>query len=115
MAQVNFRIDDDVKQDADALFDRLGMTLSTAITVFLRQSIARRGLPFEVTEDPFCSPSNQAYLRNWSRLRGRGQQAKRYFAEMREASSDDEMTLDEINAEIAAARKERHAREKALT
>ena len=62
MAQVNFRIDDDVKQDADALFDRLGMTLSTAITVFLRQSIARRGLPFEVTEDPFYSPSNQAYL-----------------------------------------------------
>ena len=52
MAQVNFIVDDQVKRDADELFDRLGVSLSAAITVFLRRSIARKGFPFPVAEDP---------------------------------------------------------------
>lgn len=50
MAQVNFRIDDKVKQEADELFDRLGVSLSAAITIFLKQSISRRGFPFPIVE-----------------------------------------------------------------
>ena len=44
MAQVNFRVDDKVKHDADELFCGLGVTLSAAITIFLRRSIARKGV-----------------------------------------------------------------------
>ena len=62
MTQVSFRIDEAVKSDAEDLFSRLGMSLSTAINVFLRQSIVQRGLPFAVREDPFWSPANQAHL-----------------------------------------------------
>ena len=51
MAQVNFRIDDKVKQDADELFDNLGVSLSAAITIFLKRAISRRGFPFPVVED----------------------------------------------------------------
>ena len=50
MTQVNFRIDGDVKREADELFDRLGLSLSAAITIFIKQSIAHRGLPFAVCE-----------------------------------------------------------------
>ena len=39
MAQVNFRIDDNVKQEADKLFDNLGVSLSAAITIFLKLSL----------------------------------------------------------------------------
>lgn len=46
MAQINFRIDDNTKTEAEALFGRLGMNMSTAITVFIRQSIAENGIPF---------------------------------------------------------------------
>ena len=52
MAQVNFRIDDNVKQEADELFDNLGVSLSAAITIFLKRSIARRGFPFPIVEEP---------------------------------------------------------------
>ena len=51
MTQVNFRIDSDVKREADELFDRLGLSLSAAITIFIKRSIAYRGLPFAVCED----------------------------------------------------------------
>ena len=62
MTQVSFRIDETVKSNAEQLFSRWGMSLSTAINMFLRQAIAQRGLPFAVREDPFFSPSNQAHL-----------------------------------------------------
>lgn len=48
---VTFRVDADVKKQADVLFDELGMSLSTAFNVFLRQSIREQGLPFEVSRN----------------------------------------------------------------
>ena len=48
MAQINFRIDDETKRAAEALFKSLGLTMSSAITVFLNQSINERGIPFKV-------------------------------------------------------------------
>lgn len=62
MAQVNFRIDDNVKQEADELFDNLGVSLSAAITIFLKRSIARRGFPFPIVEEPAdCSAGFYPY------------------------------------------------------
>ena len=46
---VTFRVEQDVKNQADALFDELGLSLSTAFNIFLRQSIREQGLPFTVT------------------------------------------------------------------
>ncbi len=59
MAQVSFRIDDTLKSEADALFGNMGMNLSTAITIFIRQSIDRRALPFEVRacSNPLAAPN----------------------------------------------------------
>lgn len=51
MTQVNFRIDSDVKREADELFDNLGLSLSAAITIFIKQAISHRGLPFAVCEN----------------------------------------------------------------
>jgi len=42
------RMDSDVKKQCELLYGELGMTLTTAINVFLRQSIRVGGLPFEV-------------------------------------------------------------------
>ena len=58
MSQVSFRIDDQLKTDADRLFRSMGMNMSVAITVFFQQSIQRGKLPFEVLGDPFYSESN---------------------------------------------------------
>ena len=42
------RIDKTVKEDANTLFSQLGLDLSSAVNLFLRQCILRNGLPFSV-------------------------------------------------------------------
>ena len=67
MAQVNIRIDDDLKTRADALLEELGLNMSTAVNMFLRQTVRQGGIPFGITtlvdSDQFYSARNQAYLK----------------------------------------------------
>ena len=63
MSQINIRMDDDLKARAEALFDDLGMSMSTAFTVFVKQALRQNGIPFEISADPFYSEANQAHLR----------------------------------------------------
>ena len=53
MASTNFsvRMDSELKKQCEALFGELGMNLTTAINVFLRQSLRAGGFPFEVRLD----------------------------------------------------------------
>ena len=46
--QTQIRIDAGVKKQANELFDELGMDMSSAVNIFLRQCILRGGLPFKV-------------------------------------------------------------------
>ena len=46
------RLDDDLKRDADALFADLGLTMSSALTMFVRQAVREQGIPFKVTRRP---------------------------------------------------------------
>ena len=50
MAQTNLtiRVDDGVKQEAEILFNRIGLNMSSAINVFLRQAIREQAIPFEL-------------------------------------------------------------------
>ena len=48
MSQINFRIEDDLKTEADYIFSRIGLNMSSALTIFLRQVIDHRGIPFEL-------------------------------------------------------------------
>ena len=64
MAQINFRIDDDTKRKADELFSSLGMTLSGAISIFLRRAIDFQGIPFEVRKNvPDIKPVSELLQR----------------------------------------------------
>lgn len=57
----NIKIDADLKQQAQALFADLGMNLSTAINIFLKQAVREHSIPFHIG-DPFYSKANQEYL-----------------------------------------------------
>jgi len=63
MAQVNIRIDDDLKKSADTLFDELGLNMTTAFTMFVKAAVRQRGIPFEISIDPFYSEKNMIVLR----------------------------------------------------
>lgn len=48
---VTFRVDDELKKQADALFSELGMNLSTAFNIFLRQSVREQQIPFNISKN----------------------------------------------------------------
>lgn len=53
------RLDPELKEEALELFNQLGLTLSSAVNVFLRQSLREQGIPFIVTMDnPFVAPND---------------------------------------------------------
>lgn len=47
-ANVNIRMDAELKRQLEALYAELGLNLTTAFNIFARQSLQYRGLPFEV-------------------------------------------------------------------
>ncbi|MCT0161582.1 type II toxin-antitoxin system RelB/DinJ family antitoxin [Lactiplantibacillus pentosus] len=60
-ATVSVKVNATDKQLATELFDHLGLSLSTAINIFIKKSIAEGGIPFEV-KDPFYCAANQVEL-----------------------------------------------------
>ena len=63
---LQIRVDSNLRKEADELFAHAGLDMSSAVRLFLRQSVIRRRLPFEVVSenpDPFWSEANQRVLR----------------------------------------------------
>ena len=48
ITNLNIRIDRDLKIQADKLFNEMGMNLTTAVNVFVRQAVLERAIPFRV-------------------------------------------------------------------
>lgn len=99
------RIDENLKRDCEAVFADLGLNMTSAVTIFLRQVVRQRGIPFAVTCERRPAVGGFAD----AELRERGAAARGFFAEIRGRASRG-MSPDEIDAEIAAARAERRAR-----
>ena len=94
-----FRSDKALREDCVAIYEALGMDLNTAFRMFMERTRMVRGLPF-----PAVLPETRMTR----------EEARQIIADMREDGAKvPEMTLDEINAEIAAARAERKRRERA--
>lgn len=51
MTTINIRVDENLKKQASELFSDLGLDMSTAINIFLRQSVMRDGIPFEIVRE----------------------------------------------------------------
>lgn len=91
---IQVRVDRPLKDEVSGIFEMLGMDISTAIRMFLQKCRMERGIPFAMT-----IPS-AAFYRH---------EAKLAIRELRDASSG-ELSVEEIDAEIAAVRRERKAR-----
>jgi len=59
---MNIRMDNEVKRQAQELFAQFGLDMTTAVNMFLRQSIRQRGIPFALQLDPFYSEVNKERL-----------------------------------------------------
>ena len=62
---LNVRMDSSLKEQFDSLCADMGMTASTAVTVFVKKLVRERRIPFEIaaSPDPFYSESNLLHLR----------------------------------------------------
>lgn len=54
MAQtnVNIRMDEQLKKEAELLFKEIGLNMSAAVNMFVKQVIRQRKIPFEITAEP---------------------------------------------------------------
>lgn len=94
-ALIQFRVDNDLKQDVAEICEALGTDMPTVFRMCMKQMRIVRGIPF-----PTRLPETVVTRR----------EALDAFDEMRRQAADvPEMTLDEINAEIRAARAERES------
>ena len=98
---LSIRIDRDLKDEADKMFNALGMNLTTAITVFVRQAVRQKKIPFEIALN--VDESKGVSLRD-------AMAASERIWQNSVQNGTDKMTLEEIDAEIRAARTERKAR-----
>lgn len=62
MAQINIRVDEDVKRGAELVCQDIGISMSSAINIYLKKMARERRIPFELSADPFYSKKNMDYL-----------------------------------------------------
>lgn len=89
---MQIRIDNDLKVQAGEVFAQLGIDIPTAVRMFMRRTVLENGIPFSLTL-PEKEYRSDIGIRAMHSL---GEAAKR--------NGTSEMTLEEINAEIAAVR-----------
>ncbi len=66
MAQsmVNFRMDSDLKKNMEKVCKDMGMSMTTAFTIFATKVSREKRIPFEISADPFYSESNMKHLQS---------------------------------------------------
>ena len=90
---VQVRIEEELKNQATAVYDALGIDLSTAVRMFLKRSVMVNGVPFDMT----LPKSDYKAERAASALQELSNAAM--------ANGTSEMSLEEITADIEAVRK----------
>jgi DNA-damage-inducible protein J len=100
---LSIRMDRDLKDEADRIFNALGMNLTTAITVFVRQAVRQKKIPFEIALD---AAGNEARCVAMAEAMTASERIWLHSVQ----TGTDKMTMEEIDEEIAAARAERKTR-----
>lgn len=88
MPTVQFRTDETTKLQAGAIYKQLGITMSDAINMFLRQSIMHGGLPFEL-KIPKYNKTTIAALTDMEQSKGKGIRGKTVSKALAELKAED--------------------------
>jgi DNA-damage-inducible protein J len=60
---ISFRVDEALKNEADIVLEEIGLSMTAALTLYLKQIVNKREIPFKLEAiDPFYSIENQMIL-----------------------------------------------------
>lgn len=62
-AMINFRMDEDLKNEMEQTCKKMGLTMTSAFTIFATKVIQEQRIPFDIVADPFYSESNISRLK----------------------------------------------------
>lgn len=99
---MQIRVDDELRAEAAAIYDELGLDLPTAIRIFLKRSVAVQGIPFSMMLQKADYRAEQALC------------AVQNISDTASINGTSGMSLEEINAEIQAVRNDRAVRKAQL-
>jgi len=91
MAQTNLtiRIDEGIKREAEILFNRIGLNMSSAINVFFRQAIREQAIPFELKAyDDYFNEHNMKRILHSIEQAKAGQVVTKTLAELEAMEND---------------------------
>lgn len=96
---VQIRVDEKLKDDAAAVYENLGLDLSTAVRIFFKRSVAENGIPFRM------KLGNSDLNAARTRIPQNVLSAMQAMSQSAASNGISDMSLEEINTEIDAARK----------
>jgi len=83
---ISFRTDAELRKNADIFFETVGMTMSTAINLYLRKIVMEQRIPFEISVPPAMSRESARALKEAEALKKPG--AGRTFKTVDELRKD---------------------------
>ena len=63
MSTITIRVDKNIKEQAEQIFENIGLNTTTAFTLFMKSVIREGEIPFKLKIDPFFGASNLDFLR----------------------------------------------------
>ena len=96
VVNVTVRMDETVKKEAEQVFNALGLNMSTAFNVFARAVARQRKIPFELS-----------LMEDDRDIISRAKNALKTMQDQSIINGTSEMSMEEIDIEIAKARKEK--------
>ena len=95
LTSLNIKVNRDLKKQADTLFNEMGMTLTTAVNIFIRQAVLEQAIPFRI------------YVNSDRAVALKAKEAMKAMQEQAAVNGIDNMTMDEIDVIISQTRREK--------
>ena len=112
LTSISVKIDKELKAEADRLFNALGIPISTAMNIFIRQAVQKQAIPFEIALDEKAQfnallNSMRAKAAQHGFMSDEEINAEITAARLEKDSFGDKITLESIDAEITAHQQEK--------
>ena len=88
---LNIRTDKEIKDQADAIFNELGLNMTTAINVFLRAVIREHGIPFSLTLSSSVPARDEMTTAQFDQMMA---------TDLQQAKADDSLDADDVFDEL---------------